>query len=141
MIQLAFIISKWSRDIQTTTKIMSLKATVSYKSYTKDAELNVGQAVVNAVGKSLALMERNIKSNTPIRHGHLARSITNKITGFGEGEVYTRPIEGGKEINYAVFVEYGTQHMAPRAMFRKGVAQSEERIKQIFAEETKKVVK
>lgn len=118
-----------------------LKARVDFKNYTNDAINGAGKFIEIAVGKSILLMERNIKANTPIRTGTLARSITSKKTGFGEGEVFSAPVAGGKEINYAIHVEYGTQHMAPRAMFRKGVAQSEERIKQIFAEEAQKMLK
>lgn len=118
-----------------------LKAEVNYKSYVPETSQSIDRAIEVSVGKSLLVLERNIKANTPIRTGTLARSITSKKTGFGAGEVFTAPVAGGKEINYAIHVEYGTQHMAPRAMFRKGVEQSEEKINQIFAEETKKVVK
>lgn len=122
-----------------------LKAKISFKTNSKDAELNISQAIINAVGKSVSVMERNIKARTPIIHGHLARSVSSNITGFGTAEVFTSThaeVQGvTKEINYAIHVEYGTKYMAPRAMFRKGVADSEERINQIFAEETKKVVK
>lgn len=118
-----------------------LKAILQFKNYAKDRETDIANVIERSVGKALLVMERNIKVNTPIRSGTLARSITSKKTGFGKGEVYTASVDGGKEINYAVFVEYGTQHMAPRAMFRKGVAQSEEKISQIFAEEAKNAVK
>lgn len=118
-----------------------LKATLKFKSYVKDRESDIANVIERSVGKALLVMERNIKVNTPIRTGTLARSITSRKTGFGKGEVHTASIDGGKEINYAVFVEYGTQHQAPRGMFRKGVAQSEEKIQQIFAEEAKNAVK
>lgn len=118
-----------------------LKVFVNFKDYVKDRETDIASVIDRSVGKALLVMERNIKVNTPIRTGTLARSITSKKTGFGQGEVSTSAVAGGKEMNYAVFVEYGTQHMAPRAMFRKGVAQSEDRITQIFAEEAKNAVK
>jgi HK97 gp10 family phage protein len=120
---------------------MSLKASVKFIDHTNDALTGIGKAINTAVQKSLAVMERNIKANTPIRHGTLARSITSKMLNPLEGQVDTSQVAGGKEVNYAIFVEYGTRYMAPRAMFRKGVAQSEARIQQIFDEElSKKVV-
>lgn len=102
-------------------------------------EKGVGEFIDQAVGKSVKVMERNIKANTPVREGHLKRSIFSRVTGFGQGEVRTQAVEGGKEIDYAVHVEYGTRHMAPRAMFRKGVAQSEDQIKDIFQHEAWRV--
>lgn len=118
-----------------------LKATVKFDSKVDETNISVGKAVERAVGKSLLVMERNIKARTPIRTGTLARSIQSKQTSPGEGEVFTGAVKGGKEIDYAIHVEYGTQHMAPRAMFRKGVADSEEKIDQVFADELSKVVK
>ena len=131
---------------------MELKAIVNYKSYLSETEKGIGEFVNIAVEKSIAVMERNIKVNTPVKHGYLKRSITSKMTGFGQGEVFTNPIGNvakgtskkkgiaqHKEVSYAVHVEYGTKYMAPRAMFRKGVAQSEEKIKDIFQHEAWRV--
>ena len=127
---------------------LNIKATL--KVDMDNLEKGVGKYVDRAVGKSLNVMERNIKYNTPVRHGYLRRSITNKKTGFGQGEVFTNPIgsigssvaskkglPATKPVRYAVYVEYGTSRMAPRAMFRKGVQQSENAIRQIFKDEAK----
>lgn len=129
-----------------------LKAILNYKSYVPQTEKSIGEFVNVAVEKSLAIMERNIKVNTPVLHGYLRRSITSKMTGFGKGEVFTNPIGSvtkgtakkkgisqHNEVSYGVFVEYGTKHMAPRAMFRKGVAQSENQIKDTFKTEAWRV--
>jgi len=116
-----------------------LKAILKYKSNTSNLETGIGKFIDRAVKKSLAVMERNVKVNTPVKEGHLRRSITHRTTGFGKGEVFNQAVEGGKEINYAIYQEYGTKHIAPRAMFRKGVGQSQEKIKQIFKEEAQKV--
>lgn len=126
---------------------MSLKAIFNYKDFTPQVLTGVGKFIDRAVEKSLAVMELNIKQNTPVKTGTLKRSITSKKTTFGKGEVFTNPniriTRAGKkmhaDLNYAIHVEYGTRYMAPRAMFRKGVEQSEERIKQIFAEEARDV--
>jgi HK97 gp10 family phage protein len=118
-----------------------LKASVTFKNHTDEALTGVGKAISTAVQKSLAVMERNIKVNTPIRSGTLARSITQRLNTPFDGDIFTAPLVDGKEIDYAIHVEYGTKYMAPRAMFRKGVAQSEKKIEQIFNDELgKKVV-
>lgn len=131
---------------------MSLKASITFKNFRPGLEQGVGRFIDRAIEKSILVMERNIKVNTPVRHGYLRRSITSKKTGFGKGEVFTNPIGSvtkqtatkkgiakTKAVSYAVFVEFGTRFMAPRAMFRKGVGQSQKQIKQIFAEEAKNV--
>lgn len=118
---------------------MSLKAIVEYIDNSDNVRKGIRDFVDIAVKKSIKVMERNVKVNTPVKHGHLRRSIRSRMTGFGQGEVYNEAVQGGKEINYAVYMEYGTKYVAPRAMFRKGVGQSEERIQQIFKEEAKRV--
>lgn len=131
---------------------MSLKSIITFSNKTKEIENGIGRFVDIAVQKSIKVMERNIKINTPVKHGYLRRSITSKKTGWGKGEVSTNPIgtvtkstskkkgiSETKEVSYAVYVEYGTKYMAPHAMFRKGAGQSEKQIKQIFSEEAKKV--
>ena len=115
-----------------------LKASIKFLDRSAALEKGIGKFVTRAVGKSVKLMERNIKVNTPVREGHLKRSIRSQHERF-EGEVFTMPVEGGVEVDYAVHVEYGTVHQAPRAMFRKGAGQSQKGIKKIFAEEAKKV--
>lgn len=116
-----------------------LKASLIFKNNRINTESEVGKFIDRSVKKSARVMERNIKVNTPVKEGHLKRSITTRDVSYGNSEVFNAPVEGGKEINYALFIEYGTKYIAPRAMFRKGVAQSEEKIKQIFSEEAKKV--
>lgn len=118
---------------------MALKITVSFNKLSGKIEKGVGRFVDRAVQKSVKVMERNVKVNTPVKDGHLRRSIRSRKTGFGQGEVYNEAVEGGREIHYAIYQEYGTKHIAPRAMFRKGVAQSEKKIKEIFAEEAAKL--
>ena len=120
---------------------MSLKATLTFKDNTPKFLGDAGKFITRAVAKSIAIMDRNIKVNTPVKEGHLRRSISNKMTSETAGEVYTAPVEGGKEVNYAIYVEYGTKYMAPRAMFRKGVEQSEDQIKQAFTDEARSVLK
>ena len=117
---------------------MSLKAIVTFVSGRSQFEGAAATAVKQAVEKSVLLMEANTKLNTPVITGNLRRSIASQANGFS-GFVYSAAQAGGEEVNYAKFVEYGTAHMAPRAMFRKGVAQSEERIKSIISGELRDV--
>lgn len=114
-----------------------LKAVINFINNTPKVEKSITEAFLDrAVGRSVKLMERNIKAQMHkgwgVQEGHLRRSIHSLTTGFGKGEVRTGATEGGREINYAVYVEYGTMYMAPRAMFRKGVAASEPGIIEIF---------
>lgn len=116
-----------------------VKATLKYTSHVNEVTKDIGSSVSIAVEKSLAVMELNIKKNTPKVTGNLARAIRYQMNEDRiSGEVHNIPVLDGEPIDYAVFVEYGTKHMAPRAMFRKGVAQSQDRIVQIFADELKK---
>lgn len=120
----------------------TLKATINFLNHRPAVEKGIVQGFLErAVGRSILVMERNIKANTPVREGHLRRSIFSKVTGLGKGEVRTAATEGGKQIDYAVHVEYGTRHQAPAAMFRKGTAQSEQQIKEIFSYEAYRVAK
>lgn len=129
-----------------------LKAVIQFIDHSDSVESGIGKFIDRAVSKSILVMERNVKNNTPVHHGYLRRSIASKKTGFGQGEVFTNPIGNvteatskkkgiarTKPVSYAVFVEYGTRHMAPRAMFRKGVADSEKQIQDIFKQEAKTV--
>lgn len=118
---------------------MAIKAIIKFINNRESVEKGIGKFIDRAVGRSILVMERNVKDNTPVKEGYLKKSIRSRKTGFGKGEVYNAAVEDGVEINYAVHVEYGTKYMAPRAMFRKGVADSEDKIKEIFKEEAKKV--
>lgn len=117
---------------------MSIKAIVTFVSGRSQFEGEAAKAVQKAVEKSVLLMELNIKLNTPVITGNLRRSIASQADGFS-GFAYSAAQAGGEEINYAKYVEYGTAHLAPRAMFRKGVAQSEERIKSLISGELRNV--
>lgn len=119
---------------------MDIKASIKFDNHTDEAVKNIGKNISVAVEKSLIVMDKNIKINTPVKHGTLKRSINYRMKNNLEGEVSTASFVDGKEVNYAVYLEYGTRHMAPRAMFRKGVAQSETDIDKIFSDELNKKV-
>lgn len=119
---------------------MAIKTTITFKNNRVPVERAVLESIDRATERSAALLSRNVKVNTPVKEGHLKRSIAFRKTGIGSAEVYNASVEGGREINYAVHVEYGTRYMAPRAMFRKGAAQSEKPIQGIFKQELERVI-
>ena len=77
---------------------------------------------LNAVGQILV---NEIKIRTPVRTGRLKASI-----GYYLG--LNKILSVFSNVLYAVFVEYGTRNMAPRAMFRRGIAAAKTKIKGIF---------
>jgi len=114
-----------------------LKAVITYKDNRPDVNTKLAEVIRRSVGRSILVMERNIKLFTPVVTGHLKRSIYSKQLSAGKAEVRTAATAGGKEIDYAVYVEYGTKYFAPRAMFRKGAEASEQQITAIFKDEAK----
>jgi HK97 gp10 family phage protein len=56
----------------------------------------------------------------PILTGDLRRSVTAKMEDKLKGVVFTASTEGTKEIDYAIYVEYGTVKMTPRPFMRNG---------------------
>lgn len=64
------------------------------------------------------IMERGvqlIQKHTPVKSGKLRKNMTYEKTPFGWAWVNDTP--------YTTYVEFGTERMAPRAMFRKGIAE------------------
>jgi HK97 gp10 family phage protein len=118
---------------------MSIRAIVTFVSGRSQFEGEAAKAISRAVQKGVAIMEANIKKNTPVQTGTLRRSIHSQMTGMFSGAAFSSSTEGGKEVSYAKHVEYGTRNMAPRAMFRKGVAQSEDKIKSLITGEMRNV--
>lgn len=119
-----------------------MKLDIKFISKSKEVSKDISAFINKSVGKSLIVMERNVKAgmvkNWGLQTGTLKRSISHKMTGYGKGEIFTNP--AGNPINYAVHVEYGTKHMAPRAFMRKGISVSKKQIQEIFRSEAKKVV-
>jgi HK97 gp10 family phage protein len=118
---------------------MSIQAIVTFVSGRSQFEGEAAKAIERAVQKGVKVMEANIKKNTPVRTGTLRRSIHSQMTGRFSGAAFSASVDGGKEVNYAKHVEYGTKNMAPRAMFRKGVAQSEATIQSLITGEMRNV--
>ena len=79
----------------------------------------VGQNTVRFIQKAFTMFPK-----PPIQTGNLRRNIK-----YEKGEIIARtPLspsnKGGKEVEYAKFVEYGTVKMAPRPFMRNGIADS-----------------
>lgn len=120
-----------------------LKATVKFFDNKPAIERGSAAFVRKAVRRSSRAMERFIKLQARDSFnqitGHLRRSITaHETTGFAEAEVRINPVREGADVNYALFLEYGTKHIAPRAFIRKGVDASKGKIQSIFKEEARK---
>lgn len=87
----------------------------SYKEFIKPNEA-VRKAFSNDIQSVVApALETAVKENTPVQTGTLKASVSHRPISEFVAEVYTRT-------EYAVYVEFGTIYMAPRAMFRKGAA-------------------
>lgn len=71
----------------------------------------------------------------PIKTGNLRRNIkAQQIDGKWQVIASTPVIgkKGGKEVEYAKFVEYGTVKMAPRPFFKTGVLNSTDKILKVI---------
>ena len=77
------------------------------------------------IKKVIPLLETAIRNRTPVKTGNLKGGIVGRPTGFARGEVATN-------VPYAEYVEYGTVKMGPRAMFRQGANDIEQRGMDVF---------
>jgi len=78
--------------------------------------------------------------------GNLRRSITprpvNNLTGDADvWKVMCNPMRQSDavNVNYAIFLEYGTRYIAPRAFMRKGAADAKDAIRDKFSDSLKAV--
>lgn len=111
-----------------------LKSEIKFTSKVPQAIESFADFIEAAVEKSLAVATNAVIKETPFDHGNLAKSIAlqSRMTSKSSAEIRTN-------VKYAVYQEFGTKYMAPRAMFRKGVSMSQDRIKEIFNNEAKNV--
>lgn len=80
------------------------------------------RGAIVGVGKGAVLLETNVRKNTPVLTGNLRGSIAwdERVRETGSGF----SAKTGTNVEYAEFVEFGTEKQAPRAMFRKGADES-----------------
>jgi HK97 gp10 family phage protein len=81
---------------------------------TKKILLNSQRSVILSFTKNFS------SENRPIDSGQLRQSIKIEQKEKNEGEIYTKK-------NYAAHVEFGTVKMKARPFFRKGIADAEEK--------------
>lgn len=90
----------------------------------------VTQEIERRTNKALELIRpaliATIQKDTPFVTGRLVRSISGEIDSSGHKLTVGSPVE------YAGYVEGGTEKMAPRAYLRKGFIKSISFIKKIF---------
>lgn len=77
-----------------------------------------------ALKKSCLMVERDAKQLCPVDTGRLRSSITNEI----EGEVG----RVGTNVEYAKFVELGTNKMSPQPYLRPALHKNEKKILALF---------
>jgi HK97 gp10 family phage protein len=77
-----------------------------------DIERKNTQAVDNLMPALALMFEAEAKRNTPVQTGRLRSAMKGARTGFLTAEL-------SNNVDYAVYVEFGTARMAPRAMIRR----------------------
>lgn len=73
-------------------------------------------------------VEGQAKRRTPVRTGHLRRSITHRVERAGERGIV------GTNVKYAPFVHEGTRFMEGRPFLEQGLAASRATIDQLLEE-------
>jgi hypothetical protein len=76
--------------------------------------------------KSAEYTMNMVKEETPVKTGNLRNSIAQKT------DKDTLVATVYSDVEYALYVEYGTRRFGPRAMFRKGLNRARYMIKKIF---------
>lgn len=121
-----------------------LKSIVKLTNKSSSFEQGAEKFITRAVNRAVRIMEKNMKieatSAFTQRTGNLRRSIIAKESSgigkeFGKAEVGINPVREGADVNYGIYLEYGTKYIAPRAFIRRGAGKSEKEIQKVFAEE------
>ena len=85
------------------------------------------------ITKIVIKAEANSKRVTPVRTGHLRRSLTHRVVSNTEGRV-------GTNVNYARYVHDGTRRMAARPYFVWGIARTMQEVEPLLKEHGVSVV-
>ena len=81
------------------------------------------------------MLTTNVRKNTRVDTGNLRAGTKETGNVKKSANAYTTLVEN--KVNYAIHQEYGTIHMQPAAMFRKGADQSVNPIQNILAKNLK----
>lgn len=106
---------------------MSVKRTDNTKSFLAAQRVAIASAIL-AVAELGATF---IQDATPVQTGNLKANIKSlgRVEYAGKNKLRTRITT---PVDYAPHVEFGTKFMAPRAMFRKGIGNNIEVLKNTF---------
>ena len=86
---------------------------------------NIRSAAVNKrllMGRITGYVERKSKERTPVRTGHLRRSVTSRVEAAGERGIV------GTNVSYARHVHQGTKYMRGRPFLKQGLDASRQLI-------------
>lgn len=118
--------------------------------FSEDFRKEINRKLPQAEEASALTIEREVKKafttfpKPPIQTGNLRRNIKASKLSDGSWEVRAstplvmtgkgknKKARGGKEVEYASFVEFGTVKMAPRPFFRTGIENALPKIEKII---------
>lgn len=109
--------------------------------FSEDFKKEIQKRLPQAEEASAYMIEAEVKKafttfpKPPIQTGNLRRNIkATKVNGQWEVRASTPLVnnKGGKEVEYAKFVEFGTVRMAPRPFMRTGVENALPKIQKII---------
>lgn len=95
---------------------------------------NIKDALNRAIKKSVFILEKNLKIESPVRTGRLRNSIhAGIVIGDLQGSI-------GPTVLYAKFVNYGTRFITPNPFIQRGANASLKEINQAFGDEIHKAL-
>lgn len=117
---------------------------MKYQSFLPEAQAKIKTGMFNVIDAVVKNTERVVKKGfldfpkPPIETGNLRRNIVGKVISQNELEVVgevraSTPLliggkgknrRGGKLVEYARYIEYGTHKMSPRPFMRNGIAKA-----------------
>jgi len=93
---------------------------------------NLDNEVKNAADEIVDIGVKHIRTHLYPGHGYITGNLQNSYTGKSSMSGHDAHITILTECFYALFVEYGTFKMSPRAHFRPGIQETEEDVERIF---------
>lgn len=116
---------------------MALKAKAEFTDRSQQFEVDAKKVIANTVKKAGYILEGNIKKAATDSFNQQTGNLRRSISYMPDSdpfvaEVGVNPMRGGADVNYAIFLEYGTRYIAPRAFMYKGAKRSEVEIKKLL---------